>query len=516
MVLAEIGSLSVEFTRLAQLTKEPKYYDAIARITNAFFGWEDTLLPGMWPVHVDASGCRRPETGSAGSPPSAAHPPLKSASQLIPEKNTGKTPVSYDEKESDSYTGVEHPKKEKGTNKNDPNRFGGKNPVPDDDHDDIDDDLVRRQLDDPMSLTKAALDTSEEDEVRTEKASAVEKEVTSTKKTKASTSPTLADCAPQGLAPSSPHGSQQFTLGGMSDSMYEYLPKEYLLLGGLAPEYQTMYEKSIDVIKSDLLYRPMLPDGSPDVLFAGTLNVSPPDKTNKKAIKKLKPEGTHLTCFAGGMFAYGAKIFGRSDEVKIGAELTEGCVWAYNVTNTGIMPESFLMTPCESTSRCEWNETKWHEELDPYADSRKVTYANQLNRYSSQVAIARAKATEMPPAEQEFGIATAAAEATAVPTKAIPKPPYKAPHRQDRNRNYKRQLGNIDNDEKAAATPSKTTYSSAHEPADLDAKAADPAIAHILKPQKPLSHEEYVSMRIEEERLPTGFTRVESRHYILR
>ncbi len=59
-MLAEIGSLSVEFTRLAQITKEPRYYDAVARITNEFENWQnDTRLPGMWPIAVDASGCKR-------------------------------------------------------------------------------------------------------------------------------------------------------------------------------------------------------------------------------------------------------------------------------------------------------------------------------------------------------------------------------------------------------------------------------------------------------------------------
>lgn len=507
MVLAEIGSLSVEFTRLAQLTKEPKYYDAIARITNAFKEWQDTLLPGMWPVHVDASGCKRPELGVDN-----AHPPLKAADKLIPSENSGKTPLSYDEEKSSSYTGVEKPKNAK-PNKNNPERFGGKDTVPDDKHDDFSDELVKRQLDDPISLSKAALGESkdaesEEDEVRTEKAtSSLEKGPTSTKKITATS--TLADCEPQGLAVSSPHGSQQFTLGGMSDSMYEYFPKEYLLLGGLAPEYQELYEKSADVVKEELLYRPMLPDGSPDMLFSGTLSVTPPDKKHKKITKKLKAEGTHLTCFAGGMFAYGAKIFGRTKDVKIGAELTEGCVWAYNVTNTGIMPESFIMTPCDSIKGCEWNEIKYYEELDPYAESRQDTYQRQLEHYSSQVALARAKATEK--AESEYGIATAAASAEAVPTNAIPN---SMPHRWDR-----RQLGGVENDSKgkSSTSPTKTTYSDAHEPADYDATDDnDPAISHIWKPQKPLGHEEYVEKRIEEERLPKGFVRVESRHYILR
>ncbi|KAL0260718.1 hypothetical protein SLS55_004408 [Diplodia seriata] len=493
VVLAEIGSLSVEFTRLAQLTKEPKYYDAIARITDAFNEWQDTLLPGMWPVQVDASGCKRPESDNLGEPYNSAHPPLKAAEKILPDKTN---------------------------NMNNPERFGGKNPVPDDEHDDFSDDFVKRQLDDPLSLSKAAAEEADvEDEVRTEKASSsVEKDSTSTEKTKPTA--TLADCTPQGLAPASIHGSQQFTLGGMSDSMYEYFPKEYLLLGGLAPEYQDMYEKSADVVKSNLLYRPMLPDGSPDMLFAGTLTVSPPDRKSKKPVKKLKHEVTHLTCFAGGMFAYGAKIFNRPKDVKIGAELTEGCVWAYNVTTTGIMPESALLTPCDSLDGCKWNETKWHEELDPYADSRQQAYKHQLEHYSSQVAIARSKATatatELPEINIAAADATAEATAAAVAPNAIPN--AGPVHRWDR-----RQLGGVEND---AGSPTKTTYSDAHEPAadvvgaDADADAAqytnDPAISHIWKPQKPLNHEDYVEKRIQEERLPTGFTRVESRHYILR
>lgn len=57
--LAELGSLSLEFTRLAQHTKEPKYYDAVARITNALEEWQErgTKLKGVFPEWVDASGC---------------------------------------------------------------------------------------------------------------------------------------------------------------------------------------------------------------------------------------------------------------------------------------------------------------------------------------------------------------------------------------------------------------------------------------------------------------------------
>lgn len=58
---AELGSLSLEFTRLAQLTKEPRYYDAVARITNALEEWQNrgTRLDGVFPDDIDASGCNQ-------------------------------------------------------------------------------------------------------------------------------------------------------------------------------------------------------------------------------------------------------------------------------------------------------------------------------------------------------------------------------------------------------------------------------------------------------------------------
>ena len=52
---AEIGSLSLEFTRLSQLSKDPKYYDAIHQVVEQFDLHQNrTKLPGMWPVVMDA------------------------------------------------------------------------------------------------------------------------------------------------------------------------------------------------------------------------------------------------------------------------------------------------------------------------------------------------------------------------------------------------------------------------------------------------------------------------------
>ena len=53
--IAELGSLTLEFTRLSQLTQDPKFFDAVQRITDELERSQDsTRLPGMWPLMNDA------------------------------------------------------------------------------------------------------------------------------------------------------------------------------------------------------------------------------------------------------------------------------------------------------------------------------------------------------------------------------------------------------------------------------------------------------------------------------
>ena len=54
-MVAELGSLSLEFTTLSRLTKNDKYYDAIQRVADQFQKAQNTTkLPGMWPVFANA------------------------------------------------------------------------------------------------------------------------------------------------------------------------------------------------------------------------------------------------------------------------------------------------------------------------------------------------------------------------------------------------------------------------------------------------------------------------------
>jgi mannosyl-oligosaccharide alpha-1,2-mannosidase len=149
----------------------------------------------------------------------------------------------------------------------------------------------------------------------------------------------------------------EYTLGAMADSMYEYLPKTHALVGGLLPIYREMYEDSMDTAIRHALYRPMLPDES-DVLLSGMVTA----KTEQgKEVLKLRPEGQHLVCFAGGMLALGGRLVQNQTHVEKGEKLMDGCVWAYKAMPHGIMPEVFAMLPCESPAECPWDETLWKQ-----------------------------------------------------------------------------------------------------------------------------------------------------------
>ncbi|KAG9956653.1 seven-hairpin glycosidase, partial [Aureobasidium melanogenum] len=208
---ADIGSLSLEFTRLSQLSGDPKYYDAIQRIMNAFEDSQNsTRLPGMWPVSLDA-----------------------------------------------------------------------------------------RRLD----FTH----------------------------------------------------DRVFTLGAMADSLYEYFPKQYLLLNGRDKQTQHMYEKSIAVAKEHLFYRPLNPENL-DLLISGSVR-------QIGASYDRKHEGQHLTCFVGGMVALGAKIFNTPEDIHTAQRLTDGCVWAYQQTPSGMMPEIFEAIPCTDDEDCKWTDERWYKGL---------------------------------------------------------------------------------------------------------------------------------------------------------
>ncbi|KAI1262152.1 glycoside hydrolase [Xylariaceae sp. FL1019] len=219
-LLAEIGSLSLEFTKMSQITGDMQYYDAVQRIYDEMENAQATTrLPGMWPVVVDAST----------------------------------TPMDFD--------------------------------------------------------------------------------------------------------------GDGFTLGGMSDSAFEYLPKQYLLLGGAIEQPRKMYEMFIDPAKKHLSRRALHPGNHP-VAFFGDAHISKTTEGEKMVV--TTPRAQHLTCFTGGMVGLGGKIFDRPKDLEFAAELTDGCTWSYSATASGIGPEIFFFIPCDPNDRtddCQWSEDRWVKSL---------------------------------------------------------------------------------------------------------------------------------------------------------
>ncbi|KAL2853825.1 glycosyl hydrolase family 47-domain-containing protein [Aspergillus pseudoustus] len=389
-VLAELGSLSLEFTRLAQLTKDDKYYDAIARITNELEKYQDeTKLPGLWPLNLDASGCRSSayeadwETDRDAS---VGQPVRGSAISSEPRSNSTGSGALY-------RRGI---------------------------HEDAE--PAHYEDDDPDSLSTR-------------------------------TPPPKLNCF--GGLNNQLSGTDKFGLGALGDSTYEYLPKEHMLLGGNNEQYQNMYTKAMKTVREHLVYQPMLKNHR-DIRFLSTVTMSKDLNSNPPGRTTFAYEGTHLTCFAGGMFAIGAKLFGLEADLRLGTQLTDGCVWAYESTKTGIMPEAFKLVPCEKGEQCEWSEEAYYTAMDPYADQR----SGSLSKRSAE------------PEKGNWHV------------KAIPDSP--------------------------TSTDYEGTGSSAVVE-DFDSRNPDP-----VPVKGALSHEEFVTGKILNDRLPPGMIGISARQYLLR
>ena len=149
-----------------------------------------------------------------------------------------------------------------------------------------------------------------------------------------------------------------FSMGALADSLYEYLPKMSALLGGQLPGYEKMYRAAMATAKEHLLFRPMVTDDDIDgkaALFIGDASVH-------SGKVEHTPDGQHLSCFAGGMFGLGGKLFDIPDHVAIGERLARGCAWAYDAFPTGLMPEIFSVIPCGSIDGpCPFDERRWKD-----------------------------------------------------------------------------------------------------------------------------------------------------------
>ena len=284
-----------------------------------------------------------------------------------------------------------------------------------------------------------------------------------------------------------------------------------MLLGGVNEQYKTMYEQAMEVVKKHLLYRPMTID-SRDILLSGKMSVL----TSSKDTMDFTAEGTHLTCFAGGMLAIGAKIFDRPDELDLAAKLADGCLWAYNSTETGIMPEEFLAVRCESTSNCVWNESKWWDALFPFYKRREQPHLKETQEVVLPTeGLPKTNQDEKMPSHEDSTSGLddqwkkkirkrQLDEDSTMQHQPLQDPPPSS--QGPTTATEQLQDPNTDDD---GTTPTSTQPTSSSEDEEEE-------IVYTYNPPPPPTHEEYVKARIEHERLPHGFVRFMSRKYILR
>ncbi|KKP05096.1 mannosyl-oligosaccharide alpha-1,2-mannosidase [Trichoderma harzianum] len=647
--IAELGTLSMEFTRLAQLTSNYKYYDAVDRITDALVELQKqgTSIPGLFPENLDASGCNHTATAIRSSLSEAAQKQMdedlsKKPDNFIPGKGpksesqnaekassqkqsadgsdfiVGK--LSTDEAiaklqaaddarakaldkaaikpagKSDSFVvgkigsedprddqtpaaktdvsdkgfvvgkiGAEDPRDDQTlTAKTDVSdqgfvvgKIGAEDPRDDQKIPDAsgtksseflvgkigtenpeyakqgpreDDKTETRPLD---SLRRR--DTIPGENTYMEKLSQVP-QVPSQRTAKRGKPPFAADgftanwdCVPQGLEVGG-YGFQQYHMGGGQDSAYEYFPKEYLLLGGLESKYQKLYEDTVEAINEWLLYRPMT-DGDWDILFPAKVSTGGNPSEDLSATFEV----THLTCFIGGMYGLGGKIFGREKDLEIAKKLTDGCVWAYQSTVSGIMPEGSQVLPCPSLEKCAFNETLWWEKLDPAKDWRD----KQVAEWEEKKAAFDKQQGSKDPRKTSDKDKEAAGEAlketaqdhgdSASNSKAIHKraavPPPKSRADEDVGselpQSLKDKIG-LKGDEQNK--PAKSGVGIQREPGDpidsvLEAHRLppqEPEEQQIILPEKPETHEEFVQKHIADYGLAPGVVHITSRQYILR
>jgi mannosyl-oligosaccharide alpha-1,2-mannosidase len=147
-------------------------------------------------------------------------------------------------------------------------------------------------------------------------------------------------------------GHQTFTVGAAADSAYEYLVKGHLMNGLVDGIYLNMWERALPKIKELLLFHPQAPGGA-DMTFPGVVTAQ------GSRVNGLRGKVEHLSCFLGGLFALSARTSVKeAEDLAIADQLTEGCVWAYSVTPSGIMPDTVIISPCRGSSEECYRESK--------------------------------------------------------------------------------------------------------------------------------------------------------------
>ncbi|KAF9286448.1 hypothetical protein BGZ88_009087 [Linnemannia elongata] len=113
------------------------------------------------------------------------------------------------------------------------------------------------------------------------------------------------------------------SFGSLSDGFYEYLLKTYLLTGD--EKFKDLYTSSIEAMHKHLISHSQ--KSSEPYLVLGVYDT---------ATDSLVPKMDHLSCFAPGLLALGAKVLNRPKDLTAARGLIETCFMSYRNSATGL------------------------------------------------------------------------------------------------------------------------------------------------------------------------------------
>lgn len=168
--------------------------------------------------------------------------------------------------------------------------------------------------------------------------------------------------------------SDAISFGAMGDSFYEYLLKRYLLTNQTEEQYKRMYERSIDSLHKYLIEQR---DDTYDNLML---------LTERSVSGQVVYKMDHLACFVPGMLALGGIALNRKKDLLVSQELVHSCRHFYEMTLTGLGPESVGWTPTPEEKRLRSGDSHSPREFSgtipptPYKDGFHLLDARYLLR----------------------------------------------------------------------------------------------------------------------------------------
>ncbi|CAO3663738.1 unnamed protein product [Umbelopsis vinacea] len=131
-----------------------------------------------------------------------------------------------------------------------------------------------------------------------------------------------------------PDTTGTITISGGGDSYYEYLLKNYLLLGQKDQSLLSSWETAVDSMQK---YLQQQDDRHPFTYLAELNNGTAYSNSGE------------LICFLPGNVVYGAQLLGNKQYAGFAEKLMDGCVQLWQGTETKIAPESFHWIPKNSS-----------------------------------------------------------------------------------------------------------------------------------------------------------------------